>query len=196
MKKLCLSLLWAIATIAYAGPYDDMNASIKRDYPDVIHKHKNVSVQFKIFDGQISPKPHRKTYDWQRFFGRLPKNAVVGGHEMNRVLYMCQSRYQNGIQPGKVVDNRCNITYAGKEIEQLYFRVLTGHGFRWVWGSDGYMPPRAVAGGYENGHPLMLCRARFGRGIHPGKIVAGVCNIGYGGKEYRIPGYQVLVKIK
>ncbi|MEM7040362.1 MAG: DM9 repeat-containing protein, partial [Bacteroidota bacterium] len=51
-------------------------------------------------------------------------------------------------------------------------------------------------GGQEScGTPLVLASANYGRyGIHPGKIVSGRCNFGYGGREVSEPhDYWVLL---
>jgi hypothetical protein len=64
----------------------------------------------------------------------------------------------------------------------------------WVESSSGApLPTNAVAGGEENGHPLYVCRGSYNGGIHPGKIVAGNCNIGFGGQEIVLQQYRVLV---
>lgn len=59
---------------------------------------------------------------------------------------------------------------------------------------NGTMPANAVVGGTENGHPLYVGRMVFQGGLHPGKILpGGICNIGWGGKEYSFDkGFEVL----
>ena len=49
--------------------------------------------------------------------------------------------------------------------------------------------------GVNNGKAIYVCRAPFAGGVHPGKFVEGAnkCNIGYGGKGYEIPDYDLLV---
>ena len=83
---------------------------------------------------------------------------------------------------------------------------ITGQAYRnmpyahedWVLASDGQIPQGAVVGGQE-GPPgrenLYVCRALFSNGVHPGKVRLSFhgCNIGWGGKEYTISSYQVLV---
>lgn len=55
---------------------------------------------------------------------------------------------------------------------------------KWV-AFNGTIPADAVVGGFENGQPMYVGRVAFEGGIHPGKVlIAGVCNIGWGGKEY------------
>lgn len=133
-------------------------------------------------------------YSWKNYHGYIPSNAVVGGYEADRVLYICQAHYQGGLHPGKVVEGKCNITYGGHEVEQPIFRVLIGSGLRWVSVEPGEVFDNAIQGGYERGHPLYVCQARHAGGIHPGKIVAGLCNIGFGGNEFKKYNYRVLIK--
>ena len=66
--------------------------------------------------------------------------------------------------------------------------------YTWVRSSAGRpLPYGAIEGGWENGHPLYVCRIRNAGGMHPGKIVSGHCNIGYGGREISRSEYEVLV---
>jgi hypothetical protein len=64
---------------------------------------------------------------------------------------------------------------------------------RWVAASNGQVPPGAVIGGSEPGRNLPVCRARYQNGLHPGKVVARNCNIGWGGREITLPVYEVMV---
>ena len=66
-------------------------------------------------------------------------------------------------------------------------------GIGWVAGKGAAMPKGAVVGGKEPGRTLFVCRAPHNGGIHPGKVVAGKCNIGYGGKEIVSTKFQVMV---
>lgn len=142
--------------------------------------------------GHHHPHPHHGYYHWEAYRGYMPPNAVVGGQEAGRNLFVCQTAFRGTIQPGKVVARRCNITYAGQEIPSPGFAVLVGQHLNWV-PFTGMIPPSAVVGGTENGQPLFVCQAYFAGGYHPGKVVAGNCNIGYGGNEVVIPDYHLLV---
>ena len=59
---------------------------------------------------------------------------------------------------------------------------------------SGTIPANAVVGGSENGQPLYVGRMSFQGGHHPGKILpGGICNIGWGGKEYSFDqGFEIL----
>lgn len=61
----------------------------------------------------------------------------------------------------------------------------------WLAGSNGYTGRNPVLAGYENGHPIYVCRA--GRMI-PGKLhpVTGKCYIGHYRLEYGYQSYEVL----
>lgn len=57
------------------------------------------------------------------------------------------------------------------------------------------LPYDAVIGGSQPYPPatLYVCRAQYNGGLHPGKLFAGNCNIGWGGDEIVATQYQVLV---
>lgn len=59
--------------------------------------------------------------------------------------------------------------------------------------STGAVPANAVVGGQESGRGLPVCRAAHRDGVHPGKVVAGRCNIGWGGQEIVLGSFEVLV---
>ncbi len=58
---------------------------------------------------------------------------------------------------------------------------------------DGKIPDYAVIGGVEEGRTLPVCRCNFNGAVHPGKVVANNCNIGYGGEEKMVPSFEILV---
>jgi hypothetical protein len=123
--------------------------------------------------------------------------AFVGGRESSgSPLWVCRAAYDGGIQPGKVVGSNCNIPYGRKEIQVPQFEVLYWVE-PWVSARTGSpLPPRAAVAGDENGTPVYVCRAEYGGGVHPGKVVDGNCYIGFAGKEIQLHEYQVLVKMK
>jgi|GEM_PF-2491046 len=166
--------------------YDD-------DYPVTIHHyHHYRRPHYRPID--YRPRhyhPYRYGVHWARYRGYLPVHAIVGGDEPGRELVICQAHYHGGMHPGKVIGDRCNITYGGREILRDNFRILVGNSVRWVskYGRIG----DAVIGGREDGHPLYVCRARYRGGIHPGKVVGRNCNIGYDGREIVRRNYEVLI---
>lgn len=62
-----------------------------------------------------------------------------------------------------------------------------------TWIPKGNIPANAVAGGSENTLVLYVCRARYEGSLHPGKIVSGNCNIGWGGREISLSNYEILI---
>jgi hypothetical protein len=62
----------------------------------------------------------------------------------------------------------------------------------WSAAIAGAVPPVGIAGGQENGKPLVVCRANYGGGVHPGKVIGNTCNIGWGVKEVALPSFDVL----
>ena len=119
--------------------------------------------------------------------GTVPPGGYVGGSEQGRRLYVCRAAYQSGTHPGKLVGSNCNIGWGGREIVLPNYEILIDSGsFRWVRG--GSVPSNAVVGGTEPGRTLYVCRASYNGGTHPGKWIAGRCNIGWGGREIGLPG--------
>jgi len=129
---------------------------------------------------------------------KLPRRAFKGGAEPARNLYICRASYRGGLHPGKVVAGRCNIGWGGREILRDRYEVLVKRsprsGVLWLKGHSRALPRMSkVAGGYEPGRRLDICRAQYRGGLHPGKVVDGRCNIGWGGREVVLDRYEVLV---
>jgi len=128
--------------------------------------------------------------------GQIPSGAVSGGSERGRALYICRAYYRNGTHPGKIVGRSCNIGWGGKEVQLSSYEAMVAVGgarVSWASARNGRMPDGAVRGGGEGGRTLYICRARYSGGIHPGKVVGGRCNIGWGGKEIALSSYEVAV---
>jgi len=75
---------------------------------------------------QFSVPDQRKIgrFSWERD----RQNALVVGNDMDhKPLFVCQSRFNGSIQPGKTWQgyNYCNISYAGREVLMNDFRVLS-----------------------------------------------------------------------
>lgn len=124
--------------------------------------------------------------------GQIPSGAVVGGSEPGRTLYLCRGWHQGGLHPGKVVGGNCNIGYGGSEVRLSTFEVLVRTNLTWA-PYTGSIPPNALQGGQERDRVLYVCRAPHAGGVHPGKVVAGNCNIGYGGRELALSNFEIAI---
>jgi len=135
--------------------------------------------------------------------GNISGYTIIGGSEPGRSrLFLCAG-YMNGtFHPGKIVGQKCNFGYGGKEITKSQYYTLqvsksTLWRYKWFNASYGRIPQRdgytPLPVGKERSRTLYVCRARYKGGIHPGKLVGQNCNFGYGGREILRPNYQVLM---
>jgi hypothetical protein len=156
--------------------------------------------KFEVFysteGGNLSSDPNWPSRDRNRPDSnpnnRFPNNAISGGEENGQPLFVCRASYMGGTHPGKVVADKCNIGYAGKEVVLDRYEVLTGNG---RWGSQRMNFIGAFAAGSESGRTLYLCRGSFAGGVHPGKVVEGKCNIGYAGEEKILTQFEVFYEL-
>ena len=123
------------------------------------------------------------------------QNVILGGQEPGRTLPICRAAYRDGLHPGKIVAGNCNFGWGGREIPSPSFDVLTGSpSVRWIAARNGApLPAGAFIGGSEPARLLPVCRAAYQKGVHPGKVVGGNCNIGWGGREIVLAAYEVMV---
>ena len=91
------------------------------------------------------------------------------------------------------VDDSSEFTLITKKHHHNHPHYAAPH---WVEMSEGDpLPGHTVIGGSQP-HPaatLFVCRANYNEGVHPGKLLQGRCNIGWGGREISLDHYQVLV---
>ncbi|MFN3261131.1 MAG: DM9 repeat-containing protein [Pikeienuella sp.] len=154
----------------------------------------------------------RPALEWRRWAGALPAGAVTSGDEPDgrggrRSLAICRS----GAHPGKIVGGRCNWSFGGEERVSTSFEVLVAPrgATRWMSRRDfeaahGEATVKAgespgVQAGTERrddryGGRLLVCRAPYRDGVHPGKIVINDCMFGWGGDEIERGDYDVLVR--
>jgi hypothetical protein len=142
-----------------------------------------------------TPPSTTDVFFWER---QLTGAAFPVGRENNRILYGCRARYQGGLHPGKIIDNQCNFGFGGQELRSPNYEVLSFQGqsnrYRWAETVSITQDEQLVLGGQEaNGTSLYLCRTSYQGGIHPGKLINGRCNIGYGGREVQLDRYETLV---
>lgn len=120
----------------------------------------------------------------------LPRNLLIGGDNGDgRVLYICRGQHRGGWHTGKLLAGMCNFGWGGAEIVSRQYQVLTGYG---VWRRPVGDLGSAYIGGGSGSDRYRICRAAFRGGVHPGKVVAGRCNIGWGGREVVIDAYEAL----
>ena len=129
--------------------------------------------------------------------GEFPTGAVTGGEEKGRQIYICKAQYKTGYYPGKIIGKYCNISWQGREITVPNYQVLVSlnnSGWHPIWqnASNGEIPDGAVAGGIEKGRQIYICKVKYKDGFHPGKLDGNSCYITWGGREFKIPDYQVL----
>jgi hypothetical protein len=144
--------------------------------------------------GNEDPPDSADRFQWVVSSGgvTLP-NAVVGGYENGHDLFVCRARYK-GVHPGKIVGTNCNISWGGAEMSfDKYEALVSANPGKWVPASNGSIPPGAFVAGHEPDRKLILCRAPYNGGVHPGKIVGGTCDFGWGGQEMYAASYEVLV---
>lgn len=129
--------------------------------------------------------------------GSAPRNAVKGSDEPVNWMPICRAWYQNGVHPGKLVGQNCNLAWGDREVTVREYEVLAGASpqLRWVRGANGSMPKNPIIGGQEPGRKLAVCRASHNGGMHPGKIVDGRCQFGWGGRAVAASNYQVLALV-
>lgn len=124
--------------------------------------------------------------------GQVPAGAFPYGEERGRPLYVCRAPYAGGMHPGKLVGTSCNFGYGGLEVQSPNYEVLVIP--QWIR-NPGALPPGALHAGGEPGRALFVCSARHNGGFHPGKLVDGKCNIGWGGQEVVLGDYFILVGV-
>lgn len=57
-------------------------------------------------------------------YGFIPPNAIEGGYENGKPLFICQSDYRGGRHIGKIVGKNCNFGWGGKEVLSPIYNVL------------------------------------------------------------------------
>ncbi len=138
--------------------------------------------------------------EWVPLNGQIPANVVEAGvQEGKRILVGQADRAEdNSVHPGKIIgvpgEFICNYGYGGAEIvERTNYRILIATPVIEWTAYDGSLPENVVSGGKENGTSLAVCRGSYKGTAHPGKVVGGKCNIGYGGKEIELTAFEILV---
>jgi Protein of unknown function (DUF3421) len=171
-------------------------------YPLVPAEEKEVPVEV-VVETEVQPteQPEPARLEWIAFDGMVPENSVSGGKEKGNDLPICRGSYNGAVHPGKLLANKCNIGWGGKEIELSSFDVLVNSGVPLVWVDyKGSIPVNAVEAGNENGKILYVGQfTRPDGSTHPGKVFGKsgnyIFNYSYGGKEIVVKGgFRILSK--
>jgi hypothetical protein len=158
-------------------------------YPLLPREEKVVETPVEVEVSMPIPVVEPAELRWIAFDGSVPENSVSGGEENGNDLPVCRGNYNGAVHPGKLLSNKCNIGWGGKEIELESFDVLVNTGVPLVWMPyTRGIPEGAVEAGNENGRVLYVGQfTRPDGSIHAGKVfgVNGnyIFNYGYGGKE-------------
>lgn len=141
--------------------------------------------------------------EWIPWTGDWPENAVAGGEENGKILYVCRAENEGAKHPGKLLEGHCNIGWGGKELVLDSYDILVNNGgiqLVWEGANNNKIPHGAVQGGTENGRPLVVGQlTRPDGSVHPGKVFRGDdgllhFNYGYGGDEVSVTsGFRVMV---
>lgn len=124
------------------------------------------------------------------------RNALITGTDTDgKILYLCQGKLFNSIQPGKTWAGygRCNVPYGGKEYVLNHFSIPNkaqlGH-INW----ENNHQSAIVMGKDTNNNPLFVCQTNFNGSAQPGKTWPGYnhCNISYAGREIIMDNYRIL----
>lgn len=141
------------------------------------------------------PDIHRHTNIHQHQRSPLTNALRTGTDTNGNILFLCQAKLFNSIQPGKTWAGygRCNVPYGGKEYVVDQFTIPNqrefGH-YNWERTIRGAMQ----IGRDTNGNPLFVCQSNFRGSIQPGKTWPGYkhCNISYAGREIITDNYRIL----
>lgn len=104
----------------------------RADYNGGTHPGKLIGGKCNISWGGSEVSLHRYQVlvsrvpvDWvPANFGMTPPNAIPGGFEHGHTLFICQAKHRDGVYPGKIVGQNCNIGWNGQEIMKQNYRVL------------------------------------------------------------------------
>ncbi|KAL2916007.1 hypothetical protein HK105_204431 [Polyrhizophydium stewartii] len=138
----------------------------------------------------------------------IPPNAIQAGREADgKPLFVARASINGGVHIGKACQawrTGANISFGGREVAMVGYEVLVGNpaAVRWVpqhsYVTPQRIPGMLVQGGHEpDGQPLFVARATYMGGVHPGKAGTHLkgAHIAYGGEEFHLLDYEVLVLV-
>ncbi|CAN7997444.1 unnamed protein product, partial [Ixodes hexagonus] len=135
--------------------------------------------------------------------GNVPRNAVVGGQNLNgENFYVGRIMLRGYIIPGKVLTSArvCFVSLDQMEFSSNIYDVLTkAPSAQYVWVRMGgcVMPRNAIVGGRTpSGEPMYVGRHVHKGEMTPGKVIAShrCIYIPYLGKEIRYRDFELLIQ--
>ncbi|HRI29100.1 MAG TPA: DUF3421 domain-containing protein, partial [Chitinophagales bacterium] len=155
------------------------------------------------------------SYVWAPWNGSIPSNALIAGYtNYAKTVYVVKGRYNNADVIGKLLKGQTTAFFGYGGVEQViapthilvscvssYKPQLYSYDCPRVdcagtivkWETfKGSVSTKSVIGGVENNKKMEICRCDYQNGKHAGKVVAGKCNIGYGGTEVAVSTFEVL----
>lgn len=134
----------------------------------------------------------------------IPDNAIVGGNEGGKTLYISRAFCDGGLQVGKAgrhLSKGAVYGYSHKSFEISTYEILVGDNRAVAWYPTGGVlrvdqlgGKRLVEGGKENdGTPIYVAQVDY-NGLQPGKAttVLDGAYIAYGSEEKKVKEYSVL----
>ncbi len=103
--------------------------------------------------------------------------------------YLCRTFYENGQHLGELWNGKCYIGWGGSEIVTSQYEILFGNG-SWKPSREGFSS--AFRGSFVERQPMYACRVLLRGRRYAGKVVAGKCNVGLGGRELVVEDFEVL----
>jgi len=133
-------------------------------------------------------------FAWTAYDKEAPPADMVHADETKRHP-ICRARLQGGLHPGRLSGDACAITFGEtvRLIRASEVLVAKAADVSWVAAPGSKMPAGALAGGFDSGRKLFICRAKVRAVVFPGTVVDGSCNIAFGSHELKERPYEVLV---
>jgi len=128
----------------------------------------------------------------------IPERAFIAGYEQVRKLPLCRAVYEGRTYAGKVVEGRCNIPVGDEEVQrgEFDYLVLPGENLSWRPVTTGNIPGGIVpfsASSASQRDRVLVCKASYREGDHPGTLVREGCSISYGRSSRVMATYDILV---
>jgi hypothetical protein len=79
-----------------------------------------------------------------------------------------------------------------QDLQKTQTTSVSAKNYQWVNAVVGSLPKHALIVAYANNQPVVICRATYLQGKHPGELFNKGCLISYGGKAFFESNHQVL----